>query len=69
MQQIQMSNFFIQGCNVFGDIVPTANPWCSIQMVLRESGERREAVSFLLQAWKITSDVTGVICFSCYFPW
>lgn len=33
--------FFVQGCNMFGDIVPPASPWCSIQMVLRESGEGR----------------------------
>lgn len=55
MQQIQMRNFFAQGCNMFGDIVPPASPWCSIQMVLRESGEGgRPFCSFFRRGKQLT---------------
>lgn len=67
MQQIQMRNFFVQGCNMFGDTVPPASPWCSIQMVLRESREGRRAFcSFFRHGKQLTMSL--VICCFCYFP-
>jgi len=52
MQQIQMCNFFVQGCNIFVDTVPPASPWCSIQMILRESGEGGRAFCYFFRCGK-----------------
>lgn len=50
---------------MFGDTVPPASPWCSIQMMLMELGE---GVSLLRLTWKTTDDVIAVICLSCCVP-